>query len=311
MIKNAKLESAVELFSGAATGSGQIGVSDLPGEFDWPSDQETDDLRICLALATLPSYDVYSLRISLRQLGIEVNDHDALRLSDSKSKELTVFMTKFTRPLIQEIYGKDNTSGINNFEDVLALFRSPDIKQAMERLKQMAQKLAIRPDQVPTFLEDYADIFLSLGYYRQCLDSVEPVVDEFLDGLRVLRKDYQFKEDRSLRETSEKLESVILDSMSGLTGRFEAFDEASHNMWADISAERFHEVERLISSFHSTNGGVLCSLTVKMAAWKNKFPSRHAGSPAKRAEFIQSELRQGIDKISALERKAPSLQGLN
>ena len=311
MIKNARLNSVVELFTDSETGSGQIEVRDLPAEFNWPVDQDVEDFRICKAVATLPSYDVYSLRLSLRQIGIEVNDHDALRLSDAKNKELTKFMTGFTRPLIHEIYGKDGTSGIESFEDVIALFRSPDVKQAMERLKQMADKLDIRPDQVPAFLEDYADIFLSLGYFRQCLDSIEPIISEFLEALRELRESFQFREDRGVHETTELFEAIVLEAMAGVTGRFEAFDRASENLWTDISAERFRKVERLISSFHATNGGVLCSLTVKMTAWRNQFPNRNAGSPAKRVEFIQSELRQGLDKIRAIEKNAPKLSQLN
>lgn len=311
MIKNARLDSVIELFSDHETGSGQIEIRDLPAEFNWPVDREVADFNICKALSTLPSYDVYSLRISLRQLGIEVNDVEALQLSEAKNKELTKFMTMFTRPLIQEIYGKDNTDGINNFDDVLGLFRSPDVKQAMERLNQMAEKLDIQTEQVPAFLEDYADIFLSLGYFRQCLDSIEPIVSEFLDALRDLRGSFQFREDRGMQETADKFESVVLEAMSGVTGRFEAFDRASENMWADISAERFRKVERLISTFHATNGGVLCSLTVKMTAWKHHFPRPDAGSPAKRAEIIQSELRQGIDKIVRIERNAPKLSEFN
>jgi len=171
----------------------------------------------------------------------------------------------------------------------------------------MADKLDIRPDQLPVFLEDYGEIFLALSYYRQCLDQIEPIAGEFLDALRALRSSYQFNGDHALQDVAREMESVLNEALVGLTGRFEAFDRATNDLWQDISAEHFHKVEKLIRSFHITNGGVLCSLWVKMSAWSHAFPRPSAGGPAKRVEFIQTELRHGIDKIRKLERAAPRI----
>jgi len=307
MIKNARLESVIELFSGSKTGSGQLSVRDIPGEFGLTSGNEHHDMKIIRKLEQLQSYDVYSLRLTLRELEIDIKEIDSLRLSDAKVQELTKYMTAFTRPLIQEIYGDSAKNDISDFEDILALFRHPDAEKALKRLKEMAEKLDIRPDQVPSFLEDYGDIFLSLSYYRECLDKLEPTVSDFLDSLHDLRKSYQVRDDRSLKDVTNKIESVLNEAMAGLTGRFEAFDRASNELWDDISAEQFRKVEDLIRSFHTTNGGILCSLWVKMDAWTKAFPNQSAGGPAKRAEFIQIELKHGIDKIRELERSAPKI----
>jgi len=48
-----------------------------------------------------------------------------------------------------------------------------------------------------------------------------------------------------------------------------------------------------------------------MHAWRHHFPTSEAGSPAKRAEIIQSELRQGLDRIHQLEKNAPKLSEVN
>ena len=61
------------------------------------------------ALAALNSFDVYSLRIQLRTLGIDVDDIESLRLSKEKRAELTKYMVGFTRPLIRQIYGDAET----------------------------------------------------------------------------------------------------------------------------------------------------------------------------------------------------------
>ena len=84
MVKNVKLQSAIEVFADRETGSGQLDVEDLPAEFDWPEDKTHPDLIIMRKLAVLQSYDIYSLRITLREHGIPVNEDVALKLSDEK-----------------------------------------------------------------------------------------------------------------------------------------------------------------------------------------------------------------------------------
>jgi hypothetical protein len=74
MIKNVRLDSAVELFEDAKAGSGQIEVEDLPREFGWCERPSQPDLVVLRKLALLPSFDVYSLRVLLRQHDIPVND---------------------------------------------------------------------------------------------------------------------------------------------------------------------------------------------------------------------------------------------
>ncbi len=310
MIKNARLESMVELFSGKKTGSGQLAVRDLPHEFGLAQGDAHPDMKIFRKLEKLQSYDVYSLRLTLRELEINVDDVDALRLSDEKVKELTKYMVAFTHPLIQEIYGDSTEGEINNFEDILRLFRQPDATKALNRLKEMSAKLDIPPTQVPVFLEDYGDIFMSLSYYRQCLDQIEPTIGDFLDAVKDLRTGYQYRGDRGLQDVTREMESVLNDAMAGLNGRFENFDRATNGLWQNISAERFRKVEKLIRDFHTTNGGVLCSLWVKMSAWTHAFPNRGAGSPAKLAEFIQTELKHGLTKIRDLERSAPRIASI-
>ncbi len=309
LIKNVRLDSVVEFFRDINTGSGQMDIDGLITEFGWPHDPPHPDLVLLRKLATIPSYDVYSLRILLRDHGITVNQVDALKLSDGKIKELSDYMTAFTRPLIMQIYGGDDLS-IRNFDDIIALFRDPDIKKAREKLEIMAGKLEIKPSEVPKFLEDYGDIFLSLSYYRQCLDHIEPIIETFLDAMEEIRKNWQLRQDANLIKTCAMIKYTINGLMTSITGRFENFDRTTMDMWNNISAERFRKVEKLIQSYHTTIGGMLCALSLKMNAWSTLFPDRYAGGPFKRSEFIMSEMKQGIDKIRKIENSAPMLSEL-
>ena len=311
LIKNVRLKSVIELFKDVDTGSGQIDIEDLPHQFNWDMSDPPNDMVMLRKVGMLPSYDVYSLRISLREMDIAINDHDALRLSDSMNKELTSYMTDFTRPLITQIYGGGDDVTIESFDDVIKLFRDPDVTTALEKIRIMANKLNINPEEIPRFMEDYGDIFLSLSYYRRCLDAIEPIITEFLEAMDGLRDNYQFKTDQNLRSTMEEMEATINELMAAITGRFENFERGTKHMWDEISAERFRKVEQLISSYHTTIGGVLCSLSVKMEAWARLFPTPSSGGPGKRAEFIMSEMKQGMENIQDIEDSAPMLSALS
>jgi hypothetical protein len=309
MIKNVRLDSVVELFTDARSGSGQIDIEDLPHEFNWREAPVHPDLIVLRKLSGLPSFDVYSLRILLRQHNIPVNDFEALRLSKSKNKELTSYMAAFTRPLIANVYG-DADLAIQSFDDIVGLFRSPDVRKALEKLRMMAAKLEIGVEDVPKFLEDYGDIFLSLSYYRQCLDQIEPLVSGFIEWIEELRASWPAQRDANLSATCRSIHETMNATMLAITGRFESFDRGTQDFWENVSADRFRKVEALITSFHTTIGGILCALTVKMEAWARTFAHKKAGGPGKRAEFIMTAMRQGMEKIQHIENSAPALAQL-
>jgi hypothetical protein len=106
LIKNSRLRTVVELSRDRASGSGQIEINDLPKAFPSDPDGMADDLRVLDKLATLSSFDVYSLRIELRNLNIPAADHRKLSLSAAKRVELTEYVRSFTRPLLEFVYGR-------------------------------------------------------------------------------------------------------------------------------------------------------------------------------------------------------------
>ncbi len=310
LIKNARLESVVEFFEGKHTGSGQLDIDAVPMELDWPETPPHPDLVMLRKLAQLNSYDCYSLRILFRQHDIEVNDIDALKLSESKRQELSEYMTRFTRPLIIEIYGGVDDS-VQSFDGILELFKHPDVKKAREKLQTMADKLGIKVNDLPKFLEDYGDIYLSLSYYRQCLDLIVPIIEGFVDSLDDIRNSFQFKDNVNLMKTCDMMESTIERLKTTITDSLETFERKTRDLWDDIPAERFKKVADLIRGYHTFIGGVLCALSVKMGAWSKLFPHRRAGSLAKRAEFILSEMNLGIEKIREIEAEVPAVASLD
>ncbi len=308
LIKNVRLQSIVEVFQDIQTGSGQVEVESLPRMFEWPedSDEVHPDLSILRRLALLPSYDVYSLRISLRQHGIAINDFAALRLSPEKAAELTKYMMNFTRPLIQKVYGNEQVE-VNSYDDLIRLFRDPDIKKARERLEAMARSLNIDVWDVPRFIEDYGDTFMSLSYFRYCLDRLTPYMEACTEALNPIRDHFQLKQDMNLMKTCDLIEETINSLASAISGRLEVFDRRTKEMWNDISQEQYREVKALIEKYYISIGASLCSLTVKMNAFARMFPRPSVGGPVKRADFMMTEMAQGIEMIRANERRFSSM----
>ena len=307
LIKNVYLESVVEFFRDEAAGSGQVPPDELSDYLGWPSDEIHPDLKKLLALARLNSFDVYSLRIELRRMGIPVNDYSQLCLSEKKSRELAGYMKSFTGPLIQQVFGAANPD-IQDFDQLVGMFRSPNKEEALRNLKMLADKLQIDLVEVPLFLEDYGDTFLSLAYFKQCLDDVVPKVMEFLEAVPPLTKNHQLQNTHGFVQTCDRIDAGLNAIITSITGRFESFDQHSKDMWANISAESFRNVRRMITEHHSTVGGVLCGLSVKMDAWEERFGEMPADAAmVRKAEFVMGEMSRGLEKIERVEESAPGV----
>ncbi len=300
LVKNLHLDSVVELFTDDTAGSGQISIDGVATEFGWPSHLPHPDLTILQRLAILPSFDVYSLRIQLRQHGIPVNRHDALRLSPRKQQELIDYMKVFTRPLVAQVYGQSDAD-VDRFDDLIAMFRDPDVRRARERLRMLASRLQIGLMQLPRFLEEYGDIFLSMSYFRSSLDSRVEAVKEFRRSVARLRDHWELRRDSGLMRSMAMVEEQISAAVVGVAARMTRFDEASRGIWTDISAARFREVRRLVTNSHTAIGGLLCAVAVKMDGWTGQFPDESVGGPKTRAEFIMSEMQPGIDRLRQIQ----------
>ena len=306
MIKNSSLESVVELFSDAGTGSGQIDIENVPREFGWNAAEPHPDQIVLIKLGLLPSFDVYSLRILLRRHGIAVNEAASLKLSEAKNAELTGYMKSFTRPLIARVYGGDAID-VDRFEQLVALFQDPDGRKAIARLKMLAAKLEIPILQVPQFLEEYGDVFLSLSYYRAAFDQLSPGIEDLRRTLKEISKHHQLRQDEKIMKTCKLVYASLTGGLNNVRVRLLQFDQSTQDFWSNVSAERFRAVRRLITESHATIGGILCALTVKMDAWTQKFRLADAGGPVRRADFIVNEMRRGIEKLRHLEAAGQTL----
>ncbi|MDP6259428.1 MAG: hypothetical protein QGH63_10105, partial [Rhodospirillales bacterium] len=104
----------------------------------------------------------------------------------------------------------------------------------------------------------------------------------------------QFRFNTELVANCKQLLKKIKQLNTVAAERFVMFAQSADEMWEDINEESFVDFKILVESNHTAIGAILCTLTIKMSAWKERFPNRSVGGPIKHAEFIRSEMRQGF-----------------
>jgi len=290
MLKNTHLETVLELYQDSSAGSGQIEIGQLRTVFN---EVGMSDISVLQKLSRLHSYDVYSLRRVLRDLEIPVKGDENLELSQEKQDELNNYMRMFTRPLIMHIYG-DHDVKPDTAEDILSLFRDPDTEKALTNLKAFARLLHIQVHEVPDFLPDMGDLFMSISYYREYMDRIGPILVNFNASVEEIKDNRQLQQDRSLIQNCEMVQHRMRTLAANVVKRFRAFETMNNDMWDSVRSENFNLMGKTISGSQTEMGGALCTLTVKMMAWSQRFPDRHMGGPNKWADFILTDMRQGL-----------------
>lgn len=307
MIKNSMLDPAIELYRSADGVSGQMLIGEIDNEkghhmFGWPENENHPDLEILRGLAQLTSYDVYSLRIQFRELGIEPSSVECLTLSREKQDSLRIYMQIFTLPLLDLVYG-DSDQAAGRIENIVDLFRDPNTELARENLMRLAASLQVDVTEIPKFLDDFADIYLSLAYYQEYVDDLTPKLISMIDDLQKLSTNWQLRQDPHFMTTLTRVEGELNDLLASVTSRFEAFRQHSDRMWDNITAEKFRQIRDHVISSQKTVGGVLCGLGIKLNAWQERFPKSDIGGPIARSEMLFSEILPGLDKLGELERQ--------
>lgn len=300
MLKNIRLESVVEMFANEGSGSGQVDCNKVHTFFPWPEGFKHPDQKLLSSLGKLPSFDVYSTRLAMRNMGFETCNVTSLELSAHRKAQLNVHMRPFTEPLMRQMLGHQETQ-IQDFEQLAGLLRNPDRPEVLENLILMSERLHVDLPDLPRMLDDYADTFLSVAYYQELLDNLFPRIDKFMEELRLLREMPDLRQKQSFVNESKSLEQSLEKIIVATSALFESFYWQTNRMWEDINEDSFKKVRSLVTANQTIVGGVLCGLTVKLRGWENIFGDQPMDMSArKRAQFIQREMRFGIEKVEAL-----------
>lgn len=305
LIKNARMETAIELCKDTLTGSLQI-APDAIKDF---MDAAPRDQQIINSLASLNSFDVYSLRSSLKKLGVEVKDVEALELSADMKEKLASYSVAFIRPLVEKIFGQGRADLMNGV-GLKNILNDPDMRRVKENLMMISQKTGIPLAGIPKFLEEYSDVFLSVAYYRYSFDRIMPDVDRFLSWMQEVRCYREVASSPPTLAQCKQVEETLCFLSQSIRERLAQFQDVFELFWADINRDSFLQMRRQIEGNHASMGAVLCGLVVKMGTWKKEFSDNTVGGPSTRIKFVLTTMAPGIVKLRDLEQAARAGLGL-
>ena len=300
MIKNARLQSVIEIFRDASTGSGQVEIDNLQQIFPSYKDELDVDEAVLNKVGELESFDVYSLRIQLRKLNVDVNNTAALRLSDQKMLELADAMKRFTDPLVEKLYGVKREDHID-FSDIFRALNPEQRKRALDNMKEISKNMNFSIDELPEFIEDCGDLYLSIAYYNNALSGLMPTIKDFLTWVEEIKKSGQFRQDRDNKKLIKQMEYNLKTIIRSTRKRLDFFQDSFINLWDDINIESYQELRQRLISSHAHIGAILCGLTVKMNRFNEKFSNR-GGSLRNRMQFIRREMSVGLDELAKREK---------
>jgi hypothetical protein len=304
LIKNHRLETKIELFREAGVGSAQIGIEEVPDFFGSDPRMLADDLALLRRLGSLPAFDPFTLRVGLRRAGVDVLTVDAFQLSAAKRAELFPLMRNVTRPLIAYLYGGGAVEP-DDLDTLVRLVARPDAPRVRARLDKMAAALGVATDKLPDMLESYGDTQLALSYYRSYFRYALPALPRIVGWMAEIKDNAFVRGDPTAGKSIQQVETGLTRIAESATRRFEGFDKHTVVRWHAITLGAFGGVRDLIARHQESLAEVLCGLTVKIFEWEQRFPNA-GGSPEKRVEFIGADLKPGLDKLWAVERRAPS-----
>lgn len=301
LIKNAQLNSVIELFKDGESGSGQVRPDSLPSHFNSSDPELLSDVAILKRLAAIGSYDVYTLRVALRELDIGFEHFDALKLSPEKYRELTQFMKHYTRPIIRRLFAKDSAQ-LGSYGNLVAYLRNPDRDTVLKELESFAADLETTVGDIPRFLENYGDTFLGFSYFRSCLTESEKRIKLFRPWTQEFLRSPIARDNPSLQIRIAKGLQALQEIVESVHRRFDYFDHSSAAFWENPTAESFRLLRSQITDQHTATGSVLCGLVVKLNLWAERFASRGGGFH-RRLEFLESEILPGLNALAETEKR--------
>jgi hypothetical protein len=299
LVKNKQMETMVELHGDPLSGSLQIRPEDVASTFP----NSKDDQAIITGLAALKSYDVYSLRTSLKQLGIDV-DPKALELSSPVKEMLGQHALDFSRPLILNIFGTGSDGLDDAAADLRKVLRDPDVARVQARLTLMAQTTGIPVAGIPEFLQTYSDLFLSVAYYRYSFERIGPDINRFWPWLADLRNYREISASPSAVASCRTVEENLRFLCTSIGERLAEFKAAFEVFLGDMNSKSFERLRQQVADKYTGMGAVLCGVVVKMRDWSNTFPDNNSGAPAARSKYVITELEPILQQLKDKETSA-------
>ena len=293
LVKNPRLETMIQVFDADKAGKGQVTPLNIEKFVDIKPENLEHDRNIIQKLSELTSFDVYSLRIGLRRVGINVDDDNILQLSDNKRDALSRDVLPFLYPLIEKIFG-DDKERISSFQDLIRLLNTPDKKEALENLKRLARELQVPLSEIPMFLQDFGDMYLSIAYYEDALQTLLPSLREFLDWCSEEERHHKSKLDEAFMKQLSLAHDDFLYLITSLETCLTDFKSRFLVFWSEANPQTYIMLKEDLNNAFASVGSVLCGLEVKAQSLQKGMKK---GTNSDKMEFFRTEIFPGMSRL--------------
>lgn len=294
MIKTATLQTMVEITTGDGRTSGPIEIKTIPAFLGKRGADIETDMRLLETVGRLGSFDVFSLRTDLRSLGIAA-DGAKLSLSARKRAELVPYMRRYSRPLLEKVFGAATSAD----EDAAAagdLLNTADRATVLANLRSLAGRLGLPLQSVPDFLVRYGEVFAGIAYFRSCNSGARKLLSGVSGWLMATERMPSVRANTAGQRCVSDTQRLLVELSMFLDDSFSNLDAIFDALWDAPSPSRFGQTYGMAEAHYPVLGAVLCGLAVKLSDWQETFPEA-AGSPAQRLEWVRQSLLPGLDTL--------------
>tara|TARA_Y100000588_G_scaffold359279_1_gene418176 strand:- start:1386 stop:2408 length:1023 start_codon:yes stop_codon:yes gene_type:complete len=295
LVKNTGLETVLDFGETELKDIGMIGPRELLLHFD-QEEIPAEDMNVVSTLAGLPSLDCYTIKRALAPLKIKVEDDSIFSLSPEMKSSLFPLMSRITRPLIQYLYA-DERFGVSDTEALLSLIRDTEPLKVRDRLDVIAANLSVSLTDLPTYLEEFGELFLSVSFFESIFMEFAPKTDQLLAWAEDGIQNSNLRNDPSAQSQFAQIDRRLRYVKTNLQERFKHLSKITQIDWEELSSTDFKEIQREILAQQANLGVGLCGLVVKATEWENQFPSA-GGSPQQCLEFLSQDLNLGLDNLT-------------
>lgn len=295
MVKNCRFENVLELFRDDSAGSGQIELGQAQRVFGLSSPADPD-LLLLRSVALLPAFDVFSLRLLLREMDVSLEHMEIFALSPQKTHIWDRQVSKLTLPLLEYVFGQGQGENVG-LSHLVETFRNPNVSLAESQLSRLAKKLNIKVVALPSFLEDYADTFMAIAFYHVALTDLEPLVNRFLASVQQLSAEPRYRKNNQLRGLCAETDTTFQFILKMIGTRLMASEQLTAILWSNENTVPFQALQAKLREFHVLIALLVAGIEAKMSAWFSAFPVDESGKPQDRAEFLSNEISYAMSRL--------------
>lgn len=291
LVKNARLEGMVELFHHDGGGRGFVTTRELPHHLDAEGCSDAD-VELLDKVGALPSYDCYTLRHAFKRWGVVPRDPALLSPPRAAATAAhAYYMETYKQPLINFIYGEEGQPA-HGAPDSYASNR--DIRL---RVDSLAQKLNLDVRDVPVFLDEYNDQFMSMAYFEMLLERMQEPVNQMLKSIAELKDTPAIAQRPPAVQAIGQIERVFKTLVAEIQRSFAAVKERAAKLWDNVTGPAYRSLREQVGRYQLQIGAALCAMAAKAKAWLEHFPHAESGSPDARMGFVMTDISPGLSRF--------------